>query len=1178
MVVLLLTAAAVAYGIYSYHQVPIDAIPNVGENQVIVFTAWPGRSPKDVEDQVTYPLSVALLAVPGAESVRGKSLFGYSFVQVTFGDDVEFYWARSRVSEQLGTAGSVLPDGVVPTLGPDATALGQIFYYTLEPPPGMNLADLRSLQDYVVKYELQAVEGVSEVASVGGYVRQYQIEIDPDKLRFHDIPLDKLVKAVKSSNIDVGAKTVETSGMEFIIRGKGFIGADQDPKKAIGDIESTVVVSRDGVPIRIRDLGQVQLGPDFRRGAIDLNGSEAVGGVVVMRYGENPRKVIERVKEKIRTIEPGLKGVTINAVYDRTGLIDETVGTLSTALVDETLITIVVIFLFLLHVRASVVVAVTLPIAVLMAFIAMNVLGVDANIMSLAGIAIAIGTMVDMGIIVSENIYQHLADWEAESASGRCEPADAATSGLTPTARREQRLNVIHEAACEVAPAVVTAVSTTVISFLPVFFLTGRDHRLFAPLAWTKSFALVASLIVAMVLVPTLSRVLLKSARSPRWLTIATGLSFGGILAATCWFVWGDVLVARWGLNPLITSGLSFLVGLAAGVLLTREKLRPIDENPASRCINWVYEPTLRLLLRHKMAFLLLPTSVFLLGLGAWFGLPTVLQPVERFTRLLGTELNELPGYVDFKHSFMGLESDDWIALDEGGWFYMPTLYPAVSFSQAMQVLQTQDVLIKEIPEVETVLGKIGRIESALDPAPAAMVETYVMLKPKDKWREGVTMRGIWDEVTRVATLPGVTPASPLQPIEGRVVMLQSGIKAPMAIRIYGDDLDGLAKASLAVAKQVKQNPYVNAATVNPDIVLGKPYVEFEVDRETAARFEMSTMMVNQVIETALGGMNLTTTVEGRERYPIRIRYQRDLCERIDELTRLPVVTHTGEVVPLGQLAKMKTTWGPGAINSENARLVAHVAFATSGKAGDLESVAAVEESLRTAQALPPGTPGRLDLPDGYVLEAVGSFQNQIEANQRLMWLVPLVILTNLFIIYLQFRNLPITLSIFAGIPVSFGGGMILLGITGIEMNTAIWVGFIALFGIAVDDGVIIATYLDQVFTRKRPRTIAAIREATVEAGLRRIRPCLMTTITTVAALTPVLVSTGRGADVAKAMALPVFGGMLFELIRLFGVPVLVCAQKEFELHVGLADRHLSADEERLQAATARESESLLPV
>ena len=492
----------------------------------------------------------------------------------------------------------------------------------------------------------------------------------------------------------------------------------------------------------------------------------------------------------------------------------------------------------------------------------------------------------------------------------------------------------------------------------------------------------------------------------------------------------------------------------------------------------------------------------------------------------------------------------------------MPTLYPAASFSEAMRVLQTQDVLIGQIPEVEDVLGKIGRIDSALDPAPAAMVETYVMLKPRDQWRPGVTSEDIWDEINAAATLPGVTPASPLQPIEGRVVMLQSGIKAPTAVRIYGDDLGELAEAAQAVAAKLKESPYVNAGTVNPDIVLGKPYVEFAVDREAAARYGMSVEMVNRLIETALGGMNVDRTVEGRERYPVRVRYRRDLRERVEELPDLPVVTHAGQTVPLSELATLTTTWGPGVISSENARLVAHVAFAVSGSVGDLEAVAAIEESLREAAAQPAGDPDRLDLPAGYSFEVVGSFRNQIEANRRLAWLVPLVIGINLLLIYFQFRAVPLTLAVFAGIPVAFGGGMICLALAGAEMNTAVWVGFIALFGIAVDDGVVVATYLDQVFTRRRLRTIEDIRAATVAAGARRIRPCLMTTATTVLALVPVLLSDGRGADVARAMALPVFGGMTVELVTLFVVPVLFCGFKEFKLRAGLTDRHWAGTEE----------------
>ena len=752
--------------------------------------------------------------------------------------------------------------------------------------------------------------------------------------------------------------------------------------------------------------------------------------------------------------------------------------------------------------------------------------------------------MVDMAIIVSENIYQHLADWEADPESD------------------QERSDVIYEAAAEVAPAVMTAVTTTIVSFLPVFFLTGRDYKLFAPLAMTKTFAIAAALIAAVTIVPTLCRLMLRSANYSKYTATAASIAGAVLLGATAFFIWGHNVVERFAVSLWAVTLVSTAIGFALGWMLTRERVRPMDENIVSRIIVWAYRPTLAFFLRHKAAFLVVPSLIVLLGLGGWFGLPSVVEPFETAVEKLGVKPNELPGYVDLKHTFTGLQSDDWIALDEGSWFYMPTLYPAASFSQAMQILQTQDVLIGQIPEVQDVLGKIGRIESALDPAPAAMVETYVMLRPRDQWREGVTQRMIWDEINRVSTLPGVTPASALQPIEGRVVMLQSGIKAPMAIRVYGDDLQKLADAAMQVAEQLKQSPYVNSGTVNPDIVLGKPYIEFTVDREAASRYGMTAQMVNQVIETALGGMNLIKTVEGRERYPVRLRYHRDLRERVEQLDRLPVVTHSGAVVPLGELAKLETTWGPGAINSENARLVAHVSFATNGATGDIESVAAIEKSLLEAQALPESDANHLALPPGYSLEAVGSFRNQIEANNRLMWLVPLVIDINLLVIYLQFRHVPITLAVFAGIPVAFGGGMILLALYGAEMNTAIWVGFIALFGIAVDDGVVIATYLDQVFTRRKLRTISDIRAATIDAGVRRIRPCLMTTATTLVALVPVLMATGRGADVARAMALPVFGGMAVEIVTLFVVPVVYCGFKEFKMNLGLDDHHWTGTEE----------------
>ncbi len=523
-----------------------------------------------------------------------------------------------------------------------------------------------------------------------------------------------------------------------------------------------------------------------------------------------------------------------------------------------------------------------------------------------------------------------------------------------------------------------------------------------------------------------------------------------------------------------------------------------------------------------------------------------MLRPLEWLAQKAGADLNSLPGYVEFKHLHDGLKTDDWIALDEGSWFYMPMLYPAASFSEAMRVLQIQDTLIKQIPEVENVLGKIGRVESALDPAPAAMIETYIMLKPRSQWRPGITAQDIWNEINRVATLPGITKASPLQPIEGRVVMLQSGIRASMAVRIYGDDLEGLTQAAEAVSEFLQNHPFVDPAVVKPDIVVGKPYIEFEVDREEAARYNMTTAMVNELVEAGLGGLNVTVTVEGRERYPIQVRFQRRFRQTPEGLGRLPVVTPTGDVVPLSRLTRIRSTWGPGAIQSEDARLVAHVSFSPREGKGDLETAMAVQSAIEQAIR-----DGKLKLPQGFVPELVGSFQNQVETNRRLVFIIlPSVLLINLLLIYLQFRRLSTSLIVFSGIPIAFSGGMIALALGQVEMNTAVWVGFIALFGIAVDDGVVMATYLSQLFERKKPRTVEQIRQTTVEAGSKRIRPCLMTTMTTLIALVPVLVSTGRGADVARAMALPVFGGMVIELVTLFIAPVTYCWVEEFLLQL----------------------------
>jgi copper/silver efflux system protein len=1132
LIVAALIVLTFGFGWYSLDQVPIDAIPNVGENQVIVIADWPGRSPKDVEDQLTYPISVAMQTVPGSRSVRGKSMFGFSFVQVTFADGVDFYWARSRVAERLTAITNSLPDNVTPTLAPDATALGQIYYYVLQAPPGVDLAQLRSKQDYVIKYALQSVDGVAEVASIGGYVKQYQVDVSSEKLRFHGLTLNDVINSIRDSNIDVGAKVIDEGGVEYLVRGKGFLGANRTEEETIEQIGQSVIETRNGTPVYVKDVAWVQVGPALRTGALDLNGNEAVGGVVVMRFGENPLAVINRLEEKIQLLEADLQGIKIVGIYDRTELIHETIATLTDALIEETLITVAVMVLFLLHFRASLIVAITLPMAVLMSFIAMRFFGVDANIMSLAGIAIAIGTMVDMGIIVLENVYVALAAWERNGQVGG----------------EQERVNVIRRSSSEVIPAVMTAVSTTIVSFLPVFFLTGRDGRLFSPMAWTKSFALAASLLVAVIAVPMLCRIFLRSNRWSKFKSVLVISAMAGLSGGVVYFVWGPTLEQWTGRNADVFAALAMVAGGLMGVWISNERLRELDENPVSRIVIWMYAGRLRLALRHKVLMLSFPALVMAAGAVAWLGGATVLRPIEKLALSLGANLDEVPGYQEMKSSVPPLQSSDWIALDEGSWFYMPSLYPAATFSQTFEILQKQDVLIKQIPEVAHVLGKIGRAESALDPAPATMIETYIMLKPKSQWRPGVTSRDIWEEINRVATVTGVTPASALQPIEGRVVMLQAGIRATMAVRIYGQKLDELADAALAVAEHLKTIPLVNRSTVSPDIVLGKPYLEFEVDRDEAARYGMTTMMVNEVVAAGLGGMDVTTTVEGRERYAVQVRYDRSTRESLEGLGRLEVVTPTGGIVPLDRLTNIETVWGPMSINSEDARLVAHVAFMPSGLTGPIETADQLLAQLQADRAQ-----GKLKLPAGnFELQMVGSFQNQVEANRRLLWIIPMVILINLLLHYLHFRDMPQSLIVFSGIPISAGGGMIAVAWMGIPMNTAMWIGFIALFGLAADDGIVMMTYIRDELKKKRWTSIPELREIIYQSGLKRVRPCVMTTVTTLVALVPILVSDGKGADVAKAMAIPIMGGMLVEPFATFVVPTLYCWYLEWISRLGL--------------------------
>ena len=1199
-IVLVITLLVIGTGYYSIKNIPVDAIPDISENQSIVFTDWPGRDPQTVEDQVTYPLTTSLEGVPGIKVIRSYSGFGFSVVYVIFKDNVDFYWARSRVLERLNVATRWLPDGVVPVLGPDATALGQIFWYTVEngyycpnhgggvfvcpddftiafdeagdcpehdhelvlkrvfSEPGIcplgdadlvksgyNLGELRSLQDWYVRYQLNAVEGVSEVASVGGFVKQYQIDVDPDKMRAHRVKLSDIYTAVRRSNVDVGAKVIENYGMEYIIRGVGFI-------KTIKDVENIVVKSTEGTPLYIKNVATVTFGPDFRRGALDKEGAEVVGAVATMRYGENPLKVIEKINGKIGEIEPGLPdGVHIVPFYDRTQLIHETIGTLKEALTEEIIITIIIVTIFLLHFRSSIVVALTLPLAVIIAFIAMYRLGVDSNVMSLSGIAIAIGTLVDMGIIMTENIYRHLTE----------------SDGSKP------RIEVIYDAGKEVGGAIITAVSTTIVSFIPVFFMQSQEGRLFKPLAYTKTFALFASVIIAITVVPVLCNLFLKEVNWRKKTSIILGGSSGICLIFIIrYLIFGRYETVGTPSAWIFSTVGGLLIGLIIYVM-SRERLRPMEKNVISRGIHAVYEPALRWILAHKVIFLIIPAFIVFSGVSIWLGLGRIAYPVEKGLSYVMLDVNKISPWVALKHKFPGIGREFMPSLDEGSLLYMPSFLPAASLTEVMEGLKKQDILMKQIPEVDMVVGKLGRAETALDPAPTSMIETIVNLKPKDQWREvtvkrwysdwyiprwtksilgliwleerTITKNEILEELREATDMPGVAPTW-LQPIQTRVIMLQSGLRAMMGAKIFGADLKEIERIGLQLESIIKQVP--GAVDVIADRIVGKPYIEFKINREAIARYGVNLSDVQDVIEVAIGGKNITWTVEGRERYPVRARYMREIRDNFEMLPKILVPTPTGAQIPITQVCDIEYTIGPSMIKSEDTLMVGYVTFNTRER----DEVSVVEDADKIVKAKIAS--GELKLPKGYYIKWAGQFENQIRANKRMAILLPICLFINFFILYLQFRAISTTLFVYIAIPVSLAGGFILLNVFGYNLSVAVWVGFIALFGIAVDNGVITAVYLDQTFRKRKISSIDDVREATVLACLKRIRPCLMTVATTIIALMPILLSTGRGSDVMKPMAIPTVGGMTVALITIFIVPCCYCGLMELKLRWGIED------------------------
>ncbi len=1176
--------------------VAVDAIPDIGENQQIVFTKWDGQSPQDIEDQITYPLMISLLGIPGVKTIRSSSMFGFSTIFVIFDEKIDFYWSRSRILEKLNSLpANLLPIGVKPSLGPDATGLGQIFWYTLEGRDtsgnvtgGWDLQELRSIQDYYVKYGLASAKGVSEVASIGGFVKEYQVDVDPAKLQQYDISLKEVVNAVRNSNKDIGAKTLEINNAEYLIRGLGYV-------KKIEDLENSVVKSVNNTPVLVKDLAHISLGPQERRGILDKNGAEVVGGVVVARYGANPMEVIKNVKSKMRELSTGLPSktlkdgresqLTIVPFYDRTKLIEETLFTLNDALALEILVTILVIMLMLFNLRSSMLISGLLPLAVLMVFIAMKMFNVDANIVALSGIAIAIGTMVDIGIILIENVIKKLKELKGHPVN-----------------------QIVYKATSEVSGAILTAVMTTIVSFLPVFTMQAAEGKLFRPLAFTKTFALIAALFVGLFIIPTFASLIFKERKKLSntlrllinifWIILGVFVVYEGIVLGILISLFGiiNILSQKYDWVNLKEDFIKNLLGGLAILWLLTEYWRPLDFD-RSLSSNFVfvaastlslliifyvfqiyYVRLLRFALKYKVLFLILPVLI-----------------------LVG-------GYNSFKS--MGKEFMP--SLDEGAFLLMPTTMPHAGVQENKKTLKLLDIAVANIPEVDVVVGKAGRVQSALDPAPLSMFENiiqylpeYIENKDRDKLRFKVDETGkfytkdsderiedmqkvdvaklipddegkffrqwrkeikspddIWNKIVEATKLPGVTSAPKLQPIETRLVMLQTGMRSPMGIKIKGLNLKDIEKLGMEFEKALKEVPGVKSEAVFADRIIGKPYLLLDIDRQKAALYGLKVNDIQETIMVALGGKKVSTTVEGRERYSIRVRYPRELRTSPDDLRKVIIKTPAGEQILLGDLVDVKYERGPQVIKGEDTFLIGYVLF-------DKEKDEAEVNIVEKAQSYLAGKieKGEIVVPQGVSYQFTGTYENQIRSEKRLMIVLPLSLMIIFLILYFQFRAVSTTLMVFTGIFVAFSGGFIMLwlysqgwfldfdvfgknmrdifNIHTVNLSVAIWVGFIALFGIATDDGVVMATYLTQIFEENKPTTKQSIRDAVVEAGRKRIRPCLMTTATTILALLPVLTSKGRGSDIMIPMAIPAFGGMLVALITLFVVPVLYSWVKE---------------------------------
>jgi len=1009
--VILTTLFVIAWGIYSMQRTPLDAIPDLSDVQVIIFTEFPGQAPQIIEDQITYPLTTSMLSVPFAKVVRGYSFFGFSFVYIIFEDGTDLYWARSRVLEQLNFISRRLPKGVNPTLGPDATGVGWIYEYALIDKTGKHdLSELRSIQDWYLRYELQTVPGVSEVASIGGYVKQYQVEVDPNKLIAYNIPLHKIIHAIQRSNNDVGGSLLEMSETEFMVRGLGYI-------KSIEDIEKIPVGIRSGgTPILVRDVARVHLGPELRRGLVELNGEgEVAAGIVVMRFGGNALEVINGVKRKLEDLKTGLpEGVEIIPVYDRSALIHRAIQTLKETLIEECLIVALICIVFLLHIRSALAAIVTLPIGVLMAFIIMHQQGLNSNIMSLGGIAIAIGAMIDGALVMIENAHKHL-----EQSNGQ-----------------KDHWQIIYEAAAEVGPAIFISLLIITVSFLPVFTLQAQEGRLFSPLAFTKTYAMAAGAILSITLIPVLMG----------------------------YFVRGRIL--------------------------------PQKKNPLIWLLTSLYKPIIWLVLRMKAGIILIAVLVVLV----------TIIPLKK----LGSE-------------FMP-------PLNEGDLLYMPTTLPGISITKAKQLLQQTDKIIKQFPEVHHVFGKIGRAETATDSAPLSMIETTIMLNPEDQWRPGMTIKKLIDEMDAAIQFPGVTNAWTM-PIKTRIDMLSTGIKTPVGIKIAGDDLNVLQSLGQQIEAVVRTIP--GTLSVYSERVVGGNYFDFEIDREQAARYGLTMGDIQDVIQTAIGGMNITTTIEGRERYPINLRYSRDLRDDINKLQRVLISTPQGHQIPMAQVAKIVIKKGPSMIKSENARLNAWIYIDLK----DIDIGTYVENAKPIIER-------EISLPEGYSLFWSGQYEYMERAQARLKLVIPFTLLIIFLLLYFNFQNITESLIVMLSLPFSLVGGIWYVYYLQYNLSVAVVVGFIALAGLAAEIGVLVLVYIDHEFQRKMKTgsitNLHDLREVVFKGISERIRPILMAVSATFAGLLPIMWGSGTGSEVMKRIAAPMVGGMVSAtLLTLIVIPAL---------------------------------------